>query len=201
MNTHIQRPEVVDTDSPQNSSVGSWKCSVTYICISTYKGICISVAIYMKNVTGLYTYFTEYMLYLTRDKTRMSVFRERITQSSTTKVPSWGLLFDNSDSVSYPNVHPTNQVFHLNWPKLVSLTTKRLTANEKSNVSQCLLCTPMKSRFQLKFHKSQKILQNSNSKPNMVKFISYVQKKKRERKKTTISLDGIKKCWKEILFY
>ena len=58
----------------------------------------------------------------------------------------------------------------------------------------------MKSRFQLKFHKSQKILQNSNSKPNMVKFISYVQKKKK-RKKTTIPVDGIKKCWKEILFY
>ena len=85
------------------------------------------------------------------------------------------------DSVSYPNVHPTNQVFHLNWPKLVFLTTKRLTANEKPNISQCLLCIPMKSRFQLKFHKSQKILQNSNSKPNMVKFISYVQKE-RERK-------------------
>lgn len=30
-----------------------------------------------------------------------------------------------ADSVSHPNVHPTDLPVHFNWPKLVSLTTTR----------------------------------------------------------------------------
>ena len=46
------------------------------------------------------------------------------SRKSTVSSPSWGLLFDNSDSVSQPDIYPTNRLFHLNWPTFISLATK-----------------------------------------------------------------------------
>ena len=52
------------------------------------------------------------------------------------------------------------------------------------------LCVAVKSRFQFKLYKSQKILQNNNSEANTVKFT------KCKTRKALIPFHGIKKYWK-----